>query len=86
MDRILLFKRNLEKVSGTREELVEQIEITVKHEIGHCLGLDEDRSNGSGLAESDPRNPQLIRRLRRISGVTEVLTGPSSCSPTNPTG
>ena len=27
-----LFKRNLEKVSGTREEkLVEQIEITVKH-------------------------------------------------------
>ena len=49
VDRILLFKRNLEKVSGTREELVEQIEITVKHEIGHCLGLDEDEIERLGL-------------------------------------
>ncbi len=50
VDKILLFKRNLEKVAGTREELVEQIAVTVKHEIGHCLGLDEEEIERLGLA------------------------------------
>jgi predicted Zn-dependent protease with MMP-like domain len=50
VDRIVLFKRNLEKVAATREELVEQIQITVKHEIAHYLGLDEDEVERLGLA------------------------------------
>ena len=45
-----LFKKNLEKVSRTRAELVEQIQITVKHEVGHYLGLDEDDLERLGLA------------------------------------
>lgn len=49
IDRIVLFKRNLEKVAGDREELVEQIQITVKHEIGHFLGLDEEDVERLGL-------------------------------------
>lgn len=49
-DRILLFKRNLEKIAGNRAELVEQIQITVKHEIGHYLGLDEEDLERLGLA------------------------------------
>lgn len=49
-DCILLFKRNLEKVAATRDDLVEQIQITVKHEIGHYLGLDEDDLDRLGLA------------------------------------
>lgn len=48
-DRIFLFKRNLEKVAKTRDELIEQIQITVKHEIGHYLGLDEDELDRLGL-------------------------------------
>ena len=48
--RILLFRRNLEKVAQSREQLVEQIQITVKHEIGHYLGLDEDELDRLGLA------------------------------------
>ena len=48
-DRILLYKRNLEKVASSRDELVEQIQITVKHEIGHYLGLDEDDLDRLGL-------------------------------------
>lgn len=40
--RILLFKRNLERVYPQREELVEQIARTLHHELGHYLGLDED--------------------------------------------
>jgi predicted Zn-dependent protease with MMP-like domain len=47
--RVLLYKRNLEKVAGNLEELVEQIQITVKHEIGHYLGLDEDDLDRLGL-------------------------------------
>ena len=48
-DCVLLFKRNLEKVAKTREDLIEQIQITVKHEIGHYLGLDEDDLDRLGL-------------------------------------
>lgn len=39
---IVLYQKNLERVARTREELIEQIEITVLHEVGHLLGLDED--------------------------------------------
>ncbi len=49
-DRILLFKRNLEKVALDRSSLIEQIHITVKHEIGHYLGMDEDQIERLGLA------------------------------------
>jgi predicted Zn-dependent protease with MMP-like domain/Tfp pilus assembly protein PilF len=49
VDRILLYKRNLEKVATTRGELVEQIQITVKHELAHYLGLDEDEVERLGL-------------------------------------
>lgn len=41
-DSILLFQRNLERACGSREELVDEIAITVLHEVGHFLGLDED--------------------------------------------
>ncbi len=50
VDRVILFKKNLEKVCRTRAELVEQIQVTVKHEIGHYLGLDEDDLERLGLA------------------------------------
>jgi predicted Zn-dependent protease with MMP-like domain len=50
VDRVIIFKRNLEKVCRDREELIEQIQITVRHEIGHYLGLDEDDMERLGLA------------------------------------
>ncbi|MCP4006481.1 MAG: tetratricopeptide repeat protein [bacterium] len=49
-DRIVLFKRNLEKIAGDLEELIEEIRVTVKHEIGHYLGMDEDEVERLGLA------------------------------------
>jgi predicted Zn-dependent protease with MMP-like domain len=49
-DRVVLFKRNLEKIAQSREDLAEQIQITVKHEIGHFLGLDEEDMERLGLA------------------------------------
>jgi predicted Zn-dependent protease with MMP-like domain len=42
-DRILLFQEGLEESCETVEELEEEIEITVVHEIAHALGMDEDR-------------------------------------------
>jgi predicted Zn-dependent protease with MMP-like domain/Flp pilus assembly protein TadD len=50
LDRILLFKRNLEKVCRDEEDLIDQIQITVRHEVGHYLGLDEDDLERLGLA------------------------------------
>ena len=49
IDRVVLFKRNLEKACRDEEELIEQIQITVKHEIGHYLGLDEGDLERLGL-------------------------------------
>jgi predicted Zn-dependent protease with MMP-like domain len=42
-DTIILFQEPLEKVCVTTEELEEQIEITVVHEIAHFLGISEER-------------------------------------------
>jgi predicted Zn-dependent protease with MMP-like domain len=40
--RILLFQRNLERCFPEPEELVRQIALTLYHELGHYLGMDED--------------------------------------------
>lgn len=50
LDQVYLFKKNLEKMCSTHAELVEQIGITVRHEIGHYLGLDEGDMERLGLA------------------------------------
>jgi predicted Zn-dependent protease with MMP-like domain/Flp pilus assembly protein TadD len=50
LDRVILFKRNLETHCRDREELVHEIATTVRHEIGHYLGLDEDDLERLGLA------------------------------------
>jgi predicted Zn-dependent protease with MMP-like domain len=42
-DRILIFRDNLCEMCVSWEELVDEIRITVLHEIGHHFGLDEDR-------------------------------------------
>lgn len=48
--RIYLFKRNLERFASSDDDLAEQIEITLRHELGHYLGLDEDELADSGYA------------------------------------
>ncbi len=42
-DRVLIFRANLCDLCESREELIEEIRITVLHEIGHHFGMDEDR-------------------------------------------
>jgi len=42
-DTIFLFQRHLEEICATVEELEEQIEITVVHEIAHFFGFSEEK-------------------------------------------
>jgi predicted Zn-dependent protease with MMP-like domain len=45
-DIIYLFKRNIEAICGTEEEVRRQVRDTVLHEIGHHFGMDEDQLRG----------------------------------------
>jgi len=47
---IHLFRRNLLRVCRDADELKREIRITVQHEVGHLLGLDEDDLEQWGLA------------------------------------
>jgi predicted Zn-dependent protease with MMP-like domain len=46
---IVLFQANLERFARGRSDLIEQIGITLIHEVGHFLGLDEDELYARGL-------------------------------------
>ena len=45
---IYLFQEPLENLGLSREELIEEIEITVVHEIAHFFGFGEDELNALG--------------------------------------
>lgn len=42
-DTILLFQESLEETCETIEELEEQIEVTIVHEVAHAIGISEER-------------------------------------------
>lgn len=46
---IVLYRRNLERIAWDRRHLVEELRITVLHEVGHFLGLGEDDLEARGL-------------------------------------
>lgn len=46
---ISLYQRNLERFAGDHDELVEEIELTLLHEVGHFLGFDDDDLDERGL-------------------------------------
>lgn len=45
---IILFKTNIERVSSNREQIIEQIRVTLLHEIGHHFGYDEEELDDLG--------------------------------------
>ncbi len=45
-DRIIIYKKPLERISSNLKELEENIRQTVIHEIGHYFGFDEEELRG----------------------------------------
>lgn len=49
LTQILIFRRNLERVVGSDEELREEIRTTLLHETGHFFGMTDEDLEGVGL-------------------------------------
>ena len=49
-DQITIFWRPLLEWAESEDEIVEEVRVTVLHEIGHFFGLDEDRLDELGYA------------------------------------
>lgn len=47
-DRILIFRNPTLAVCDTRDEVVEEVAVTVVHEIAHHFGIEEDRLHELG--------------------------------------
>ena len=46
---IVLFRKNLERIAWDRERMIDELRVTVFHEVGHFLGLDEAELEARGL-------------------------------------
>lgn len=49
-DRITIYRRPLLEACGTEAELIDEVRITVLHEVGHFFGMDEDRLTELGYS------------------------------------
>ncbi len=49
-DRIWLFRQDIEDFAEDADDLVEQVRVTLLHELGHYFGLDEDDLDHLGYA------------------------------------
>ncbi|MFJ5956084.1 metallopeptidase family protein [Paenarthrobacter sp. NPDC092416] len=47
-DRITIFRQPILDICSTREEVIEEVAITVIHEIAHHFGIDDDRLHELG--------------------------------------
>ncbi|HVP04301.1 MAG TPA: metallopeptidase family protein [Dehalococcoidia bacterium] len=48
-DVIVIYQRSHERATATREQMIEQARQTLLHEIGHYMGIDEDRLRELGV-------------------------------------
>lgn len=49
-DKITIFQGSIEQYCASREEIAEQVRVTVIHEVAHHFGIDEDRLEELGWA------------------------------------
>lgn len=47
-DRITIYRKPILRICNTPDEVVEQVRITVVHEVGHYFGIDDDRLHELG--------------------------------------
>jgi predicted Zn-dependent protease with MMP-like domain len=46
--KIELYRRNIERIARDRDEAIDELRITLLHEIGHHVGMDEDQIEDAG--------------------------------------
>lgn len=49
-DRIVIFRQPTLQICATEEEVVDEVRITVVHEIAHYFGIDDDQLHRMGYA------------------------------------
>ena len=49
LDTVFLYKKNIERASRNRDDIREEIRITLLHETGHFFGLSEKELEDMGL-------------------------------------
>ena len=49
-DRITIFQRSIEMICESEEEMVEEVRVTVIHEVAHHFGIDDTRLHELGVA------------------------------------
>ena len=47
-DRITIFRRPILRMCATEEEVVDEVHVTVVHEVAHHFGIDDDRLHALG--------------------------------------
>jgi predicted Zn-dependent protease with MMP-like domain len=47
-DVIFIFQEDCELVSDSEQQLIDEVRVTVLHELGHYFGLDEDELDRLG--------------------------------------
>jgi predicted Zn-dependent protease with MMP-like domain len=47
-DRIVVYRKPLLRLCSSRDELVDEVRITVVHEIAHHFGIDDERLHDLG--------------------------------------
>lgn len=47
-DKITIYRLSIEQVCRTREEVIERVQHTVKHELAHHFGISDDRLRDLG--------------------------------------
>jgi predicted Zn-dependent protease with MMP-like domain len=48
-DKISIYQESIEAVSDDEDEVIEQVRVTVLHEIAHYFGIDDDRLHELGM-------------------------------------
>ena len=46
---ISIYQKNIERICRTEEEIIQQVQETVMHELGHYFGMDEEKLRELGL-------------------------------------
>jgi predicted Zn-dependent protease with MMP-like domain len=71
-DRIMVYREAICDICSTAEEVVEEVTITVVHEIAHHFGIDDERPARARLGREDP----ILLTPRRLGA--SLGMGPST--------